>query len=453
GERYREGFEEGSDEERSQEGSEDGPNKHGVVAVHCKAGLGRTGTLLGVFLMRHFDMSARETLGFMRIMRPGSVVGPQQNWLEHNTIRIQGLFERRLFGKDDVRVSKRLAKLLIHPHVDYEQVFLKAIGEGIVSSTLLPDEDEEEEEDDDDEDDEDDEDEHVEYKGEADRGTTTTTANKEKEQDDNNSVNKEMLELVGPPSSIDLKEVVGEDEVAGESEGEGEDEADTQLDITTTGHDLSKQARVTEPQDRQGLLTKPSSGGLGTQCIDGQEYIIPVQPRKQYQYQHQHQQLQPSHRRANSQRREKGNGQDDTKETETDVVGSSAPGPALMSASTFGSSDSGSSSGSSNGGGGANASCTLTELAGGGGVSTTCRRDGNCNSGDRARGNNSSLPLWCADDDASGGSTKCTGKDTNDNNGYDMNNNDSSRKVLQLLNDSPSPPSLNDIAVGEWFGK
>ncbi|KAF9345637.1 Dual specificity protein phosphatase cdc14a [Mortierella sp. AD094] len=60
-----------------------------VVAVHCMAGLGRTGTLIGVFLMRHFDMTAREVIAFLRLMRPGSVVGPQQNWLAQNEYRIR----------------------------------------------------------------------------------------------------------------------------------------------------------------------------------------------------------------------------------------------------------------------------------------------------------------------------------------------------------------------------
>ena len=58
------------------------PNDKGF-AVHCKAGLGRTGTCIGAYLMKHYRMTAKEVIGWMRICRPGMVIGPQQEFLEY----------------------------------------------------------------------------------------------------------------------------------------------------------------------------------------------------------------------------------------------------------------------------------------------------------------------------------------------------------------------------------
>ena len=53
----------------------------GLVAVHCHAGLGRTGTLAALYMMRTCGFGARSAIAWLRMARPGSVLGEQQRFL------------------------------------------------------------------------------------------------------------------------------------------------------------------------------------------------------------------------------------------------------------------------------------------------------------------------------------------------------------------------------------
>ena len=66
----------------------------GALAVHCKTGLGRTGTLIALYMMKHHGFTARQAMGWLRILRPGSVIGPQQQYLCDSEAAIHAAGER-----------------------------------------------------------------------------------------------------------------------------------------------------------------------------------------------------------------------------------------------------------------------------------------------------------------------------------------------------------------------
>jgi hypothetical protein len=55
--------------------------RQGAVYVHCRSGLGRTGTMICIYLMYKHGFPAKEAIAWTRLCRPGSVLGIQQQFL------------------------------------------------------------------------------------------------------------------------------------------------------------------------------------------------------------------------------------------------------------------------------------------------------------------------------------------------------------------------------------
>lgn len=53
----------------------------GVIAVHCKSGLGHTGTMIACYAMKFHKFPGAGVIGWLRLCRPGSIYGGQQKFL------------------------------------------------------------------------------------------------------------------------------------------------------------------------------------------------------------------------------------------------------------------------------------------------------------------------------------------------------------------------------------
>ena len=84
------------------------------MAGHCKAGLGRTGTLIALYMIRTMGFTAREAMGWLRVMRPGSVIGEQQHYLCDVERNLTGLGRRIPRRSADLPLSSPSTASLRH---------------------------------------------------------------------------------------------------------------------------------------------------------------------------------------------------------------------------------------------------------------------------------------------------------------------------------------------------
>eukprot|EP00753_Platysulcus_tardus_P015968 PLAT5355.3.p1 GENE.PLAT5355.3~~PLAT5355.3.p1 ORF type:complete len:574 (+),score=129.87 PLAT5355.3:39-1724(+) len=87
----------------------------GGIAVHCKAGLGRTGTCIGLYLMKHFGFTAEDVTSWSRICRPGSILGPQHLFLKSMQASCWQAGEQERAAKAEAKVKATSAAVRDRP--------------------------------------------------------------------------------------------------------------------------------------------------------------------------------------------------------------------------------------------------------------------------------------------------------------------------------------------------
>ena len=80
----------------------------GAFVVHCRSGLGRTATVIGIYAMRHLGFTARSFIGWSRVVRPGTVHGSQQQYLVNLEPYVRPGVERSLANLNQVEQLQML---------------------------------------------------------------------------------------------------------------------------------------------------------------------------------------------------------------------------------------------------------------------------------------------------------------------------------------------------------
>ena len=82
--------------------------------MHCKAGLGRTGSLIALYIMKHIGFPPADFIGWIRIARPGSILGPQQQYLcnmDDKMMKAGGAAKRQqlieMFGEEAISTTQK----------------------------------------------------------------------------------------------------------------------------------------------------------------------------------------------------------------------------------------------------------------------------------------------------------------------------------------------------------
>jgi protein-tyrosine phosphatase len=87
----------------------------GAVAVHCRTGLGKSATLVACYAMKHYEYPSAEIIPWIRMCRPGSILGHQQFFLmeiEESCFKL-GQAYRKSIGKSNIFGGSNLEEKVI----------------------------------------------------------------------------------------------------------------------------------------------------------------------------------------------------------------------------------------------------------------------------------------------------------------------------------------------------